>query len=492
MKQTFLKFPRKPMRFAPEIISRRMGLREGHFHNAAYRTDGEKDDDDSDEAKAKKELLIQVRSAAKDEVAKLNFQNAEQVTSAVNNVIGVLPLEALRNYAQDKTGLEESIRNIAAKVDQFQQRSANVAERKTQLIIDALNSKLPGEDKTPFEKLELAMRNKGQNIIPGQPIISMNVRAAATMTTGNTIDDTTLSVPVDIIESMSMAEFVPKRRGVQFISDIADRTVLANITRRKTWLEEGTEQGTFAIVAEGAVKPLVSTALVRNFATAKKVAGKYVITEEFAKFYAEAYAIIRRLVNDKMMRDYAAILTTDLNAQAAAYVGTTLDHTKTNPSDYDAIGAVAAQIETLNFIPDVLILHPQDKWRLALETDANGRPFLIVPTMDANGVTNLMGFRVVTSTYQTAGSFTLGESGLFKIEEEPISLRIGYGINVVTATQTATNTAGTVVTAVDSDFDTNRLRVIVETWFNDWLPTPYIGSYVKASFATVKTALLAA
>jgi hypothetical protein len=110
--------------------------------------------------------------------------------------------------------------------------------------------------------------------------------------------------------------------------------------------------------------------------------------------------------------------------------------------------------------------------------------------MDANGITTLMGFRVITSTYQTIGSFTLGESGLFKIEEEPISIRIGYGINVVTATQTATGGAGTVVTAVDSDFDTNRLRLIVETWFNDWLPTPYIGAYVKVPFDTVKAALL--
>jgi hypothetical protein len=90
---------------------------------------------------------------------------------------------------------------------------------------------------------------------------------------------------------------------------------------------------------------------VRNFATAKKVAGKYIITEEFAKFYQEAYAIIRRLINDKMMRDYAAQLVVDLNAAAATYVSTTLDDTKVAPNDYDAIGAVAAQIETLNFVP---------------------------------------------------------------------------------------------------------------------------------------------
>jgi hypothetical protein len=105
----------------------------------------------------------------------------------------------------------------------------------------------------------------------------------------------------------------------------------------------------------------------------------------------------------------------------------------------------------------------------------------------ADGVTRLLGFRVVTSTYQTIGSFTLGESGLFKIEEEPITIRLGYGISVTYTTVSGTS----VVQDVISDFDSNKMRMIIETWFNDWLPTPYIGAFVKASFATVKAALLA-
>jgi hypothetical protein len=482
MKKTFLKLPKQPVRFAPSTLGRRLGFRAGtdHFHSAAFRTDAEIA---ADEAALLEKVRNKAIEAAKTEIETRAYQNAEQVTSIVNTVLANMPLDALRKYNDDKTTLETNIRNIAAEVEKINQRSTAAADAKTSVILEAMDSKIPGTEETPWQRIEKAMRSKGQDAPKGYDLFKLNVRAAANMTLGNTTDETTFSVPVTIVESMSMAEFAGKRYGVQFISNIADRTVVQEITQYKTWLEEGTEQGSFAIVAEGAVKPLVSTSLVRNFAAAKKVAGKYVITEEFAKFRQDAYNIIRRLINDKMIRDYTALLVVDLNAQAAAYVGTSLDGTIATPTDYDAIGAAAAQIESLNFNPDVLVIHPQDKWRLALEKDSQGRYYMMIPMTGPDGVTRMMGFLVVTSTYQTLGSFTLGESGLFKIEEEPVTIRMGYGIDV-------TVTSGN-VTAVSADFDNNRMRLIVETWFNDWLPTPYIGSFVKAAFVTIKAALAA-
>lgn len=332
-------------------------------------------------------------------------------------------------------------------------------------------------------EIEKRMKSNGND----RSEVKFNIRAAAVMAMGNTIDETTHSIPQDLVESMSMDAFVKKRRGQQFIGDIADRTVTTELTEYRTWLEEGSEQGAFALVSEGALKPLVSYALVRNLSTYKKIAGKYVVTEEFTKFRKEAYAIIKQLINDKLVRDYDAILTADLNTQAAGYLGGTLDATFASPNDYDAIGAVAAQIQGLNFNPDVLILNPADAWRIRLEKDSEGRYLFPVVTQD--GQTIIFGFNVITTTYQTVGSFTLGESGLFKIWEEPITVRMGYGVDFTTATQTASGAAGTVVTAAVSDFDNNRMRVIVETFFHDYIATPYIGSFVKASFSTVKTAL---
>jgi len=426
-------------------------------------------------------LLEKVKETAKAEIETRGYQNKESVQALLDTALKGLPMEALRAFDGEK--LNTSIKNIAAELEKVKNVRMGIADQddSKELIQRSINSMLFPED-VKVSDVELMMRSKGQS---GNREVVLNIRSAANMSTTNVIDQN--NFPLAMIESFNVIDgVVKKRRGTQYIFDIADVTTVAELEEYTTWLEEGNSEGAFAIVAEGAVKPLVSYALVRNFAKAKKVAAKYVITEEFAKFRKKALPIIQNLINDKILRDYAAILTTDLQALAASYVGTSLDDTFVDPNDYDAIGAVAAQIETLNFFPDLLIIHPQDKWRLSLEKDSQGRYFMMIPMYNPDGLVTMMGFRVLTSTYQTIGTFTLGESGLFKIEQESLTIRLGYGIDYTTAVVSGTS----VVTAVSSDFDNNRMRIIVENFFKDYIATNNIGSFVTASFATVKAALL--
>lgn len=329
--------------------------------------------------------------------------------------------------------------------------------------------------KEKMGELELMSKSREGAVI-------LSLKAPAVMALSNTITGDNL-LPDTLIESFSISAFVPKRQPREYVFDIASRRTVANISEFKTWLEEGNEQGAFAIVAEGAVKPLVSYSLVRNSSQVRKVAAKYVVTEEFAKFRPEAYAIIQRLINQKILRDYAAILTTDLIADAAPYVGSALDdqYPAAKVTDYHAIAAVAAQIEALNFMPDVLIMNPQDKWRIGMLSNADGTFYLTIPFTSPNGETKLMGFNVRTSTRIPVGNFILGESQLWEIEEEALTIRMGYGIDVTTV--------GGNVTAVVGDFDTNKFRVIVETFFHNFIGTNNIGSFVYANFAAVKAAV---
>jgi hypothetical protein len=313
-------------------------------------------------------------------------------------------------------------------------------------------------------------------------VLKLNIKAAANMTLSNTITGDS-SLPDDLIESFSLGQFVPKRYPTEYIWNIVSRTTLAEITEFKTWLEEGSEQGAFAVVAEGATKPLVSYSLVRNYAGYKKVAAKYVVTEEFAKFRQEAYNIIQRLINLKIMRDYAALLVVDLLAAAAPYVSSALDGQYVAPTDYHAIAAVAAQIESLNFQPNLLIMNPQDKWRIGMEQNSQGAFYLNIPFQGPNGQTTFLGFQVVTSNRVAVGNFILGEAGLFEVEDEPLTIRLGYGIDVTTVSGN--------VTAVTSDFDNNRFRVIVETFFRDFIATNNQGSFVYGNFNTIKAAVTA-
>ena len=429
-------------------------------------------------------LLAKINDKVKSEIETRGYQDKKAVESIVNAMLTGLNLDALRKFDDNSAELVGKIKEIAGEVEKVKNIRLGKGQSKEdkKLLRRAIGKMFESQGEGKMSEIEMVHRNKGQ-----KAEVVLNIRAAATMTLGNTIDEN--NYPLDMIESMNIIDGVVKiRRGVQYIFDFATVTTYAEIDEYTTWLEESDEQGGFAIVTEGAVKPLVSGSLVRNRAVAKKIAAKKVFTEEFAKFRQKAYNIINDLISLKLLRDYAAILTTDLQAQAASYVGTTLDGTFTAPNDYDAIGAVAAQIETLNFAPDVIIIHPQDKWRLSLLKDTVGQYYMMIPMYAPDGTVRMMGFRVITSTYQTIGSFTLGEAGLFQIEQETLTVRMGYGIDVTSAVVAGTS----VVTNVASDFDTNKFRIIVENYFKDYIATNHIGSFVTATFATVKAALQAA
>lgn len=313
----------------------------------------------------------------------------------------------------------------------------------------------------------------------GQGAQTFELKQAVIMTTANTVDYSDL--PDDLIDSFSLGAFVAKRQPREYVFDLASVSTVAEVEKYKVWEEEGDTEGAFAIVAEGTLKPLVSVELVKNISTARKIAGKYVVTEEFTKWRKKAYSIIQRLIRQKMLRDYAAILTTDLLNDAVPYTGSALDGQYLDPTDYHAIAAVAAQIEGLDFMPDMLVLNPQDKWRIGMLQDLQGQFYLTIPVTDPSGQTKMMGFTVRTSNRVPVGTFILGESGLWEIEQEAIKMKVGYGIDVTTVEGN--------VTAVTSDFDHNRFRVILETYFHNYIATPNIGSFVYANFDTVKAAL---
>lgn len=311
--------------------------------------------------------------------------------------------------------------------------------------------------------------------------LGLEKRAADAHEVGNgTIDSSAL--PDDLVHSFSVGAFVEKRRPYEFVFDFANRQTVGKVEKYKMWQEEGNEEGAFALVDEGGLKPLVQGKLVDKVSEAKKIAGKIIVSTEFEKWRSGALNEIRRLMREKIVRDYAVAITTDIVTNAPGYTGTSLDGTIAADliTDYHAIGALAAQIETLEFMPDTLFIHPQDKWRLGLSQDKDGAFYLNIPAGTA-GIPSMLGFNVITSTRVTPGTFGLAESGLWNLEEEAIRLTAGYGITV---TKTEAN-----VTDVEHDLDHNRFRVILEMFYHSFIGANNGGSFAFESFDTIKTAL---
>ena len=290
--------------------------------------------------------------------------------------------------------------------------------------------------------------------------------AGKIQTTSNSISTTTSSILSDSVEHIT--ELFMKRRGREYIHDIANVTVVDEVPEILVYDEEGAEDGSFAVVAENGLKPQVQLKLVRNQVTAKKAAGYIVVTEEMMKWRDIVWAQIQRLFRNKLERDYEAKLTDDLMTNATSYTSTALDDTVENPTDFDAIIAAVLQLESLNFSPDVLVINPADKWKLAMTETKNGA--LILPYIQQGGQFNMLGLRVITTTRVTAGDFILGESDTWFVQEETPSLRTGL---------------------VNDDFIYNRMTIIAEIFFLSYVPSNNAGSFVKGKFSTIKEALKA-
>lgn len=257
-----------------------------------------------------------------------------------------------------------------------------------------------------------------------------------------------------------------KRKGKQYIHDIANVTRVAQVPENYSFYEEGSEEGVIAVVAENGLKPNVNLKLIKNHVEPKKAAGYITVTEEMMKYRDIAWGHIQRLFSDKVYRDYEKALAADMMANAIAYVSTALDDTITEPTDFEAIIAATLQLESLNFQPDVLVINPADKWKLALTGTANGT--LILPYIQNGGQFSLLGLKVITTTEVEAGTFVLGESSTWFIQEEAPQLRTGL---------------------VNDDFIHNRMTILGEIFFLSFVPSNNAGSFVKATFASVKEAL---
>lgn len=283
-------------------------------------------------------------------------------------------------------------------------------------------------------------------------------------TTANSISTTSGAILTDSIGYND--ELFMKRRGREYIHDIANVTPVDEVPETFVFNEEGAEDGSIAIVAENGLKPQIHLSLVRNQVNAKKAAGYIVVTEEMMKWRTRIWAQIQRLFSDKVWRDYEKLLTEDLLTNAVAYTSTALDDTIADPSDFDAIIAAVLQLEALEYQPDVLVINPADKWKLALAESKNGA--FILPYIQQGGEFSLLGLRVITSNKIDAGTFVIGESGTWFIEEEPVRLRTGL---------------------VNDDFIHNRMTIIGELFFLSYVPSNNAGSFVKGSFSTIKEAL---
>jgi len=241
-------------------------------------------------------------------------------------------------------------------------------------------------------------------------------------------------------------------------------------------------EGTMAITAEGALKPLISVAFVLRYSTAKKMAGRTKISEEALDDIPNIMSIIRNELVYQHDIAVQADVFTFASAAAPAFVAGDLAASTEVPNNYDVIRAAAYAIKIASkgmFIPNAAVVPSADVYEMGATKDANGN-YVLPPFVLPDG-TRVEGMIIIEDPYGVvaAGNFIVGDwKQIHRDTYKSFTVRIGQGI---VGSATAAN--------IVSDFESNMYTLIGESRYHLWIYENAKVAFVEGTFAAVKTAI---
>lgn len=119
-----------------------------------------------------------------------------------------------------------------------------------------------------------------------------------------------------------------------------------------------TVTGDAAITAECALKPIVKPVYSTQTAQASAVAAEWATTTQLRKFYPLIANRMRTKIGELVMDKTPASVLSAVVAGGTAFTSNTALAINADPNNYDALGAVIAQLENLGFLPNAIILNP--------------------------------------------------------------------------------------------------------------------------------------
>lgn len=255
------------------------------------------------------------------------------------------------------------------------------------------------------------------------------------------------------------------QRGIPFILNFV--SVGQTDAPALIWFDEVASEGAFAVVAEGALKPLVQYKFERRTAEYRKAAGYTVITDEFTNDFPRLVSTINRLMRIDVRNKMNALILADMITAASSYTYSGLDDLVDNADDYAAIGAAIAQLQTFFYTPNVLVLNPADAWRMRL-TKSTGDGQYLMPPFTWNGTTYEFG-RVIVDPAVTAGNFFVGDGSVYQVDlKGEVIVRVGYA---------------------NDDFIRNQYSMVVEQYFYNYISNARKSGLIYGNFATIKAAI---
>jgi len=240
------------------------------------------------------------------------------------------------------------------------------------------------------------------------------------------------------------------------------------------WFDEQAKDGASATVAEGATKPTVQYKYQLNSSTYKKEAALVGFSEEFQMDFAQLESdIMNKARIDVINRVNQAILP-DIIAKATVYNQSVAFKGGTpvaNANDYDAICALAAQVDNATFgaRANTAIMGTNKKYRMGITKNTQGS-YLNPPDV-INGIAFVGNPSIDTSSLGAEG-LIVGDLKQYNIVlRGGLIVRVGYN---------------------GTDFAQNLFSTVLEQFYFNYISAVRQVAIVQGpDFATVKAAIAA-
>lgn len=249
------------------------------------------------------------------------------------------------------------------------------------------------------------------------------------------------------------------------------------------YVDKSPTEGTMAITAEGALKPLISISYVIRYSQARKMAGRTKISEEALDDLPFIMSAIRNELAYQHAIGIQGDIFTVVSAFAPSFVAGALADTTTAPTNYDAIRAAiyAVKIQSKGkYIPNAVLVASSDVYSMGASKDTTNQyvfPPFVMP--DGSTISGVRMVEVSDGVSVPAGTFIVGDWKKLHFENyKTFTVRIGQGIQ---GSATAAN--------IVSDFESNMYTLIGESRYHLWIYENEKTAFIKTTFAAVKTAI---
>lgn len=422
-------------------------------------------------------------------VSQIGEQGASKVKEAsdlavkeIKSLLDTVKAQGSGVSEEQKKALDDATKGLESKIDKIAKEQGSSIEdlksaiAKSDITGKTISEKLE-EDKEELKKVfnQSGVGNKSYVLTidkSGNPVL----RDVAKSTVHGSIDGleagtSAIAQSFDAASILRMGSGAPiqnQYRNTPFIFDLCNTTTTSPDQRLAMWVDEIAKEGTSATVAEGGTKPKVKYNYELKSETYKKEAQLLSFTDEFHMDFAELEQNIMNQGRIDLINRVNSAILPRITASATAYntgtefkAGTAI----TNPHDFDAIAAMAAQVDSATFgsaSANTALMSTFKKYRVGIQRDTQ---------------LNYINSPQVLNGLQYVGNPTMGDDDVLVGDLSQYNILLRGGIIVKIGYN-------------GTDFAENKFSVVMEQFYYDYISSARTSAIVKgATFADVKTAI---